>query len=592
MRTALLRSAVALFMVTLLVSGSPPIDDCAFRKLAVQMASRNLNGNPEKLKLVARGLNASDCPGGDKWASELAEHAVDGDANATSKARAPLREGDEEVFVSPSGNDANPGTLQAPLRTLRAAQMWVRRRSVTAAGRRVVHLRGGTYYETLLLGPQDSGCRSATSAPDCAVVWQSYPGETAIISGGQVLDTSGCKIVKMNSSASAFSCPLPPNQLPFMDLFVNGMRLQRARYPNGDPSVPCNGPEGCDAAGYTSAGQSVGDVGSCAPNASALQGAKVIVRNGNLVVATGITGPDASATPVNLTVSDMPYAHDGGAFQNYMGYGGGGVSCYNNTYNKPFWNAGSCNCHSFAMTQDDALRASQWQNPGNGVVRMFHTSRWGGWAFQVLDVPHPPQPQPGWSAWEHCTSCLPHNPILKEVGTTSLEQCQAACESNSSCKFINFAIDSNQYCDLFSTCDSPWTRSDCKGLDWWSTMAYNRPAPTPLNPGGGMMAPAPWAMHIAGGQQTGQQGPTHISGNDYFVENIKEELDTAGEFFLEMGPTPTLFVIPPNGTGDIVVAKVEASISPRVVQFRGANATSFAHDIVLQDVTVVHSAPT
>lgn len=31
-------------------------------------------------------------------------------------------------------------------------------------------------------------------------------------------------------------------------------------------------------------------------------------------------------------------------------------------------------------------------------------------------------------------------------------------------------------------------------------------------------------LAITGGQQTGQQGSTRIRGNDYFVENIKEEL--------------------------------------------------------------------
>ena len=41
-----------------------------------------------------------------------------------------------------------------------------------------------------------------------------------------------------------------------------------------------------------------------------------------------------------------------------------------------------------------------------------------------------------------------------------------------------------------------------------------------------MEAAAPPGQYLAvtGGQQTGQQGSTAIRGNDYFVENIKEEL--------------------------------------------------------------------
>lgn len=51
--------------------------DCAFRELAVRVASRNLHANAAKLALVADGLNASACPGGHRWA---ADHAAAGSA--------------------------------------------------------------------------------------------------------------------------------------------------------------------------------------------------------------------------------------------------------------------------------------------------------------------------------------------------------------------------------------------------------------------------------------------------------------------------------------------------------------------------------
>ena len=45
-----------------------------------------------------------------------------------------------DVYVSPSGDDASPGTLEKPFATLQHAQLAVRQK------RGDVFLRGGTYY--------------------------------------------------------------------------------------------------------------------------------------------------------------------------------------------------------------------------------------------------------------------------------------------------------------------------------------------------------------------------------------------------------------------------------------------------------------
>jgi hypothetical protein len=52
----------------------------------------------------------------------------------------------QPYFVSPSGNDANPGTLEKPFATLQRAQQASRQKHGD------VFLRGGTYYlpETLV----------------------------------------------------------------------------------------------------------------------------------------------------------------------------------------------------------------------------------------------------------------------------------------------------------------------------------------------------------------------------------------------------------------------------------------------------------
>src|SRR5215204_1000584 len=70
------------------------------------------------------------------------------------------------LYVAPSGNDGNPGTLNAPLATPERAL------SVAAAGDAVV-LRGGTYTITRSLQIRQPGLTLA-----------SYPGERARIVGG------------------------------------------------------------------------------------------------------------------------------------------------------------------------------------------------------------------------------------------------------------------------------------------------------------------------------------------------------------------------------------------------------------------------
>jgi hypothetical protein len=101
-------------------------------------------------------------------------------------------------------------------------------------------------------------------------------------------------------------------------------------------------------------------------------------------------------------------------------------------------------------------------------------------------------------------------------------------------------------------------------------------------------------LEISGGQQTGQQGSERISGNDYFVENIIEELDVPGEYFLE---GRTLHLIPPSGTSLLngnssTTVVIESAVEPRVIQLRGASDSDYAHDIVIRGLRVAHSAPT
>src|ERR1051325_3714602 len=128
-------------------------------------------------------------------------------------------------FVSPSGDDANPGTKAKPFETLSRAQAAVRH--TERRGKITVYLRGGTYYqpETLVFTAEDSGLAGAP------VIWQAWRNEQPVVSGG----------VKLTLKWETFRDGIMKAQVPpgftTDQLFVNGTRQILARYPNFDSSV-------------------------------------------------------------------------------------------------------------------------------------------------------------------------------------------------------------------------------------------------------------------------------------------------------------------------------------------------------------------
>jgi hypothetical protein len=86
-------------------------------------------------------------------------------------------------YVSPVGSDADPGTIDRPFETLERARQAVRQVIATMHADVVVYLRGGRYQlqSTFSLDQADSG-RSGFN-----VIYQSYPGEMAIVSGGRIV---------------------------------------------------------------------------------------------------------------------------------------------------------------------------------------------------------------------------------------------------------------------------------------------------------------------------------------------------------------------------------------------------------------------
>ncbi|MBL9204905.1 MAG: alpha-L-fucosidase [Opitutaceae bacterium] len=129
------------------------------------------------------------------------------------------------LHVSPTGDDANPGTVAEPLATLAAAQRAAR----ASAGREAVTvwLHGGVYYlpETIRFTAADSGTAAAP------VLFAAAPGEQPIISGGVRL------ALEWMTFRDGILQAKTPTGIMIDQLFVNGQRQHMARYPNYDPKA-------------------------------------------------------------------------------------------------------------------------------------------------------------------------------------------------------------------------------------------------------------------------------------------------------------------------------------------------------------------
>jgi Right handed beta helix region len=131
------------------------------------------------------------------------------------------------LYVSPQGDDNNVGTVAAPFATLQRAQRAVRETTRGSTAARVVVLEGTYYLDSpLTFAAQDSG---ASTAPN---IFAASKGQRVTISGGRKLSCS------WTSYKNGIMMTSVPPGLDFTQLFVDGKRQIRARYPNYDPSSP------------------------------------------------------------------------------------------------------------------------------------------------------------------------------------------------------------------------------------------------------------------------------------------------------------------------------------------------------------------
>ena len=134
------------------------------------------------------------------------------------------------IYVSPSGNDDNDGSIGSPLATLAAARD--KADSLKSGATPItVYLREGTYYLTapVVFGPSNSGTAEAP------ILYSAYQAEKPVLSGG-IKVTPAWSVYSGKIMVSTIDTGLTIDQL-----FLNGKRQIMCRYPNFDSTKHLDG---------------------------------------------------------------------------------------------------------------------------------------------------------------------------------------------------------------------------------------------------------------------------------------------------------------------------------------------------------------
>ena len=138
----------------------------------------------------------------------------------------------QDYFVSPKGNDGNPGTKERPFATLEAARDSVRQQKkndFTKKQKVVIYLRDGVYEraETFELDQRDSGTKGRP------IIYRAYPGEEITILGGRHIPVSAVKPVTDSTILKCIIDPLAHTKIVQVDLKAIGINDYGKLRPHG-----------------------------------------------------------------------------------------------------------------------------------------------------------------------------------------------------------------------------------------------------------------------------------------------------------------------------------------------------------------------
>ena len=308
-----------------------PSVDCEIRNLAYQYAQKLL---PQygSLQAVYDALQLQNC-----------------NINLSSGKYKPrpflyqsYKEGVEIYVDAVNGNDENSGDISHPLQSIvKAIEVF---RSQVVRSPTTIYLRKGTYYleETVRLSAADSGLTIA-----------GYEDEAPVISGGKLYKFSWKPYIsKLYPDLKMFVTDLTDQSpSPFTQLFIDGRRAVRARYPNGNPET--TGLH-TDPTGYFYTSDKWYNK---PPNVGTSYTIETPNRNGTAFPYFSL-GEGGSVSVFDPPESYWGVAHpDGGA-----------------TYSVPV---------GMQYPLNVSFLYRSWSNPSTGELRTFQGDRWGGWIFQI-----------------------------------------------------------------------------------------------------------------------------------------------------------------------------------------------------------------
>jgi len=125
------------------------------------------------------------------------------------------------IWVSPDGDDANPGTEARPLLTLEHARDVVRTINQGMTEDLVVHIGRGTYRldKPLVFGPSDSGTHGHR------IIYEAAGDQRATISGG--IAVKGWKL--LDPARNLWTAPAPAGLAATRQLYIDGVRAKRTQ---------------------------------------------------------------------------------------------------------------------------------------------------------------------------------------------------------------------------------------------------------------------------------------------------------------------------------------------------------------------------
>ena len=126
----------------------------------------------------------------------------------------------QTIYVSPQGNDKNPGTKEKPVSSFAKAQVLARKFPANVSVE-VVFLKGIYYLpQTVIFTKEDSKTLSAS------VTYRAETEGEAILSGGSQLD------LKWKPGENGIFIAEVPGKPAIDQLYINGVRQRMARFPN------------------------------------------------------------------------------------------------------------------------------------------------------------------------------------------------------------------------------------------------------------------------------------------------------------------------------------------------------------------------